>query len=97
MAVQELNEELTVLHSVKLVKAMLQGAGALPGALLHTVHSMGLITCCSNTLLYIVELLLQLTCWEECTREMISVAGQELLYYVSDVRCLYTTRSVMCN
>ena len=45
MAVQELNWELTVLHSVKLVKATLQGAGALPGALLHTVHSMGLITC----------------------------------------------------
>ena len=41
MAVQEL----TVLHSVKLVKAMLRGAGALPGALLHTVRSMGLITC----------------------------------------------------
>ena len=45
MAVWELNEELTVLHSVKLVKAMLQGARALPGALLHTVRSMGLITC----------------------------------------------------
>ena len=45
MAVQELNKELTVLHSVKLVKATLQGAGALPGALLHTVCSMGLITC----------------------------------------------------
>ena len=45
MAVQELNWELTVLHSIKLVKAMLQGAGALPGALLHTVRSTGLITC----------------------------------------------------
>ena len=45
MAMQELNMELTVLHSVKLVKVMLQGAGALPGALLHTVCSMGLITC----------------------------------------------------
>ena len=45
VAVQELNMELTVLHSIKLVKAMLQGAGVVPGALLHTVHSMGLITC----------------------------------------------------
>ena len=45
MAVQELNWELTVLHSVKLVKVMLQGAGVLPGALLHTVHLTGLITC----------------------------------------------------
>ena len=45
MAVQELNWELTVLHSVKLVKVTLQGAGALPGALLHTVCSTGLITC----------------------------------------------------
>ena len=45
VAVQELNWELTVLHSVKLVKAMLQGAGALPGALLHSVCSTGLITC----------------------------------------------------
>ena len=44
MAVQELNWELTVLHSIKLVKATLQGAGVLPGALLHTVHSTGLIT-----------------------------------------------------
>ena len=43
--VQELSKELTVLHSIKLVKAMLQGAGALPSALLHTVHSTGLITC----------------------------------------------------
>ena len=42
MAVQELNKEHTVLHSVK---AMLQGAGVLPCALLHTVCSMGLITC----------------------------------------------------
>ena len=62
MAVQELNWELTVLHSVKLVKATLQGAGALPGALLHTVCSMGLITCCKQYPNYIVELLLQLTC-----------------------------------
>ena len=31
--------------------------------------------CWSNTLLYIVELLLQLTCWEECTEEMIAIAG----------------------
>ena len=45
VAVQELNWELTVLHSVKLVKATLQGAGALPGALLHSVRSLGLITC----------------------------------------------------
>ena len=45
VAVQELNWELTVLHSIKLVKAMLQGAGVLPGALLHSVRSMGLITC----------------------------------------------------
>ena len=45
MTVWELNEELTVLHSIKLIKAMLQGARVLPGALLHTVHSMGLITC----------------------------------------------------
>jgi len=36
-----LNQELTILHSIKLVKATLQGAGALPGALLHTVHSQG--------------------------------------------------------
>ena len=34
-------QELTVLHSIKLVKVMLQGAGALSGALLHTVHSQG--------------------------------------------------------
>ena len=45
VAVQKLNEELTVLHSIKLVQATLQRAGALPGALLHTVHSMRLITC----------------------------------------------------
>ena len=45
MVVQELSEELTVLHSVKLIKAALQGAGVLPGALLHMVRSMGLITC----------------------------------------------------
>ena len=45
VAVWELNEELTVLHSVKLVKATLQGAGVLPGALLHMVRSTGLITC----------------------------------------------------
>ena len=32
-------------------------------------------TCWSNTLLYVVELLLQLTCWEECTEGMIVVAG----------------------
>ena len=45
VAVQELNKELTILHSVKLIKVMLQGARALPGALLHTVCSTGLITC----------------------------------------------------
>ena len=45
MAVWELSKELTDLHSIKLVKATLQGAGALPGALLHMVRSMGLITC----------------------------------------------------
>jgi len=28
---------------------------------------------------------------------MIAVAGQELLYYVSNVSCLYTTNSVTCN
>jgi len=35
VAVQGLNEELTVVHSVKLVKATLQGAGAHSGAFLH--------------------------------------------------------------
>jgi len=28
---------------------------------------------------------------------MIAVAGQEVLYYISDERCLYTTNIVMCD